>query len=37
MLMNVPEDWTTAAAILGVLILMGVFCADVTMAIPGTI
>jgi hypothetical protein len=33
MWMNVPEDWTTVAVILNVLILLGVFHADVTMVI----
>ena len=30
---NAPEDWTTVEAILNVLTLKGVFCADVTMVI----
>ncbi len=34
MWMNVPEDWTTAAVIPNVTILLGVFHASVTMVIP---
>jgi hypothetical protein len=34
MWMNVLEDWTTAAIILNVITLLGVFHADVTMVIP---